>query len=944
MIRASQFRVDQQPQQRLVSITPPRRGEAALTAIENSLDALPQDYSVSLEMAASNRGISLLARYDEMSLMRRMLTSHYPQAVIDEMPPAEDPLIVHSNERAWTRTLRVAGPEYLPIRHSLDDLTERGADPILTLFGAIDSLNAGERVLTRIVLSPIEHDWAAQYHELGMMGAGSLNQTVTDHQRDQQNIQNASGGDIDAKLFIPLAILAIGGLYGYQLYQADDMLKLYGFGAAGIAAVALAGAGWWWFFRGDSGPILHDPKIVQERLSRLAFESHIEIVVIQNDHIPDVRAMTLLDTVTAAYSHYDHPLGAHLAVESTVEGAPSPQDALKPLAPPPVSWKNLFRSSSVSRSLLSAREIAALWHPPAQLDDVHAIGRAGARALAASPTAIETGAYVGTTTARPQRPVRLPDETTNANMFFVARSGMGKSTLMNHVVEHRLQRKAAGLDDDAIVVVDPHTDLVYDIIERVPESLIDRVWLIDLSDEEHTPGVNILDTHIFTDRDRTTDSVMAIAKGIWEQWGPRMQGITEHLVKSIYEINAHPSVPRDQQLTLLDGVNMLQDENFQRLAKSFIKDPYLKDYWDNDFAKLNPHTRQEMIAPVLNRLRYYSSSTRARAILGQSRSTIDIQKVIEDGDVLLVASAQSAVGENVAQLVGASILNLIDDIIRAQGTKASGSRRGVTVVCDEMQTIPGVNFESMLSEVRKYGGNLVLATQSLTRLDELSPTMRDAILSNCAGLAVMQVSAIDAQRLLPELNSESLDIDDITGLDAHNAYMRIRHRNSNVVFSMEIRKPDPVDEIVVKRVRERVADYTAPTAEVQRRLEARAGDGHAILRRIAIESGDPDLINAGRNDMGQRSSGAESRQRRRNDYGNIPERTDNRQPNGAEQRVPPPPPNFFVEASSESGQQPAPNQAETINVERNVERKLSRRARRRANKANSLQEEGAGDD
>ncbi len=100
-----------------------------------------------------------------------------------------------------------------------------------------------------------------------------------------------------------------------------------------------------------------------------------------------------------------------------------------------------------------------------------------------------------------------------------------------------------------------------------------------------------------------------------------------------------------------------------------------------------------------------------------------------------------------ASLLGACILNLVDAVIRSQGTLPANERRGCLVVVDEMQSIPGVDYEGMLSEVGKFGGSLVLATQSLTKLDELSMTMRDTILANIGCLGVFQVSGHDAQRL-----------------------------------------------------------------------------------------------------------------------------------------------------------------------------------------------------
>ena len=49
---------------------------------------------------------------------------------------------------------------------------------------------------------------------------------------------------------------------------------------------------------------------------------------------------------------------------------------------------------------------------------------------------------------------------------------MGKSILMHHIVVHKMLEKAEG-DGDAIVVVDPHADLVGGLPDHVPDSLID---------------------------------------------------------------------------------------------------------------------------------------------------------------------------------------------------------------------------------------------------------------------------------------------------------------------------------------------------------------------------------------------------------------------------------------------------------------------------------------
>ena len=172
------------------------------------------------------------------------------------------------------------------------------------------------------------------------------------------------------------------------------------------------------------------------------------------------------------------------------------------------------------------------------------------------------------------------------------------------------------------------------------------------------------------------------------------------------------------------------------------------------------------------RLSYYASSKRARAILGQPRSTIDMRRTILYGGILLVSTAQGTVGRDVAALVGASLLNLVDSVIREQGRLPPDERGGALVVVDELQSMPGEDYESTLSELGKFGASLVLATQSLAKLHDLSPTMRDTLLANVKCLAVFQVAASDARELIWEMGKDRVTEDDVVSLPVHHCYVR----------------------------------------------------------------------------------------------------------------------------------------------------------------------------
>ena len=374
------------------------------------------------------------------------------------------------------------------------------------------------------------------------------------------------------------------------------------------------------------------------------------------------------------------------------------------------------------------------------------------------------------------------------------------------------------------------------ILEHVPESLIDRVRLIDLADETRSPGINLLDTRVFADRDRTADSVVRVARGLWEQWGPRMQSILEQTVKTLHEANEQ--VEADRQHTILDGLKLLSNEPFRNSVLAKVSDPYLLEWWARDFGGWHRQYRAEALAPVQTRLSYYASSKRARAILGQSRSTIDLRETILDGGVLLVSTSQGTVGRDVAALVGASLLNLVDSVIREQGGLPFSQRRGALVVVDEMQSMPGVDYESMLSELGKFGASFILATQSLAKLEDLSTTMRDTILANVGCLAVFQVAGSDARQLVWELGKDRVSEDDIVSLDVHHCYVRATVGTERLpAFSMMVRKPEDGDPAVAERIRAAATGYTLAARDLAGLMEGDADGQQKVseYRRLLAE-------------------------------------------------------------------------------------------------------------
>ena len=780
----------------LLAVTPPRTGERTLLGVENLLQSIAVPEPFSLELAGDMDGVSLMARCIDDQVVRGQLSAHYPQARIQEVHPGEDPLWVREGEQAWSITLRADGPEYIPLRTFRDDdLLDPGSDPLIALMGALSELEDDERVVARLMLRSLGPDWSQPHLDKAhkMPGMEPREPAYTFQTKPLQ---------MDGVTMAVLGIGALAALKGYLWVQDGEIWKaaLLGVGTA----LGIAAGGWAWWRWKKARKRVEDPVLIKEKVSRIAFDAELQVVAVLPDDTRPQRAGELLGAVAAAYRHFDNPAGARFKIGKVRPDVPDPEN-LHPPGP------GLFGR----RSVLGVREVAALWHPPGAGDETPLVERSGARALLPSAKGVKGGALVGDTTAGKPRPIRFPDDLLRRHHLYVARTRMGKSTLMHHIVAHKMREKAEGRDGDAIVVIDPHADLVAGLLQQVPESLIDRVRLIDLADHRRAPGINLLDTRVFSDRDRTADSVVRVAKGLWEQWGPRMQSILEQTVKTLHEANEHPETDEGSQHTILDALKLLSDRKFRDGVLKRVEDPYLLEWWARDFGSWHHQYRAEALAPVQTRLSYYASSKRARAILGQRRSTIDLRETILSGGVLLVSTAQGTVGRDVAALVGASLLNLVDSVIREQESAALRERRGALVVVDEMQSMPGVDYESMLSELGKFGASFILATQSLAKLDDLSRTMRDTLLANVGCLAVFQVAGNDARTLVWELGKDRVAEDDITSLPVHHCYVRATVGTERMpAFSMMVRKPEEGEPGVASRIREAASSYTLSAQDI----------------------------------------------------------------------------------------------------------------------------------
>ena len=83
----------------------------------------------------------------------------------------------------------------------------------------------------------------------------------------------------------------------------------------------------------------------------------------------------------------------------------------------------------------------------------------------------------------------------------------------------------------------------------------------------------------------------------------------------------------------------------------------VRAFWENEFATWKPQYRAEAIAPIQNKIGQFLSMPILRAIVGQARSRLDLRRVMDNGQILIVNLSKGRIGEDGSTLLGSLLVS-----------------------------------------------------------------------------------------------------------------------------------------------------------------------------------------------------------------------------------------------------------------------------------------------
>jgi len=495
-------------------------------------------------------------------------------------------------------------------------------------------------------------------------------------------------------------------------------------------------------------------QLIKQKMEQRSLKSAFKIAVGTNNR---KKSKLLLSNIAAAYQATSQSESNALALKK------------RPI------FKKCFLKSMKQRSfraspklILSVDELATLYHFPSQkMSNINNISW-GKKILGEAPENLPV--VSAESTEETKNEINIVGETVYKNrlvkygllnadrrrhVYVIGKTGTGKSTLLANMAINDLKH------NKGLCVIDPHGDLVETLLDYIPKHRINDVVYFDPADTERTVQINLFEGENVVHRELIASGIISVFKKLYGySWGPRLEYILRNCLLTLL---------KSEKAKLSDVLDLLTDEKFREKVVSKLDDPILKNFWVNEYNKMHDRQRQEQIASILNKVGQFVSSPLVRNVVNTTESSFSVEKLMDEGKILLINLSQGRLGEDNATLLGAMMITKIQLAAMARVNTSEDKRRDFYLYVDEFQNFATDAFVKILSEARKYRLNLILANQYI---DQIPEEVRNAIFGNCGNIISFVMGAGDASYFQAEYGGLYTQ-DDLVNLDKYQIVNKI---------------------------------------------------------------------------------------------------------------------------------------------------------------------------
>jgi hypothetical protein len=422
--------------------------------------------------------------------------------------------------------------------------------------------------------------------------------------------------------------------------------------------------------------------------------------------------------------------------------------------------------------LLNTEELASLFHLPLRNTETPNIAWLGAKQAPAPINVPREGIIVGRNVYRGvATDIRMARADRRRHTYIIGKSGVGKSQLIANMAVQDV------LNGEGVCVMDPHGDLIDDVLRRVPPERAEDVILFSPADMGRPLALNLMEYDERYPEQKTfvINEMINIFDKLYDLKATGGPIFEQYMRNAMLLVMSHP----ESGSTLMEIPRVLADPDFRRMKLSKCPDPTVVDFWRKEAEKAGGDAALANVVPyVTSKLTQFISNDTMRPIIGQQKSSFNFRDVMDAQKILLVDLSKGRIGEMNSYLLGMIIVGKILMAALSRADIRDEARKDFYLYIDEFQNFTTDSICSILSEARKYGLNLIIAHQYIGQLVKNgNTTIKDAVFGNVGSWLVFKIGSGDAEEVEKEF-SPVFNQFDLLNIEKYTAYVKLLIENT----------------------------------------------------------------------------------------------------------------------------------------------------------------------
>lgn len=397
--------------------------------------------------------------------------------------------------------------------------------------------------------------------------------------------------------------------------------------------------------------------------------------------------------------------------------------------------------------LLNSEELASIFHFPLSSTETPNIFWLTSKIAPAPSSLPSEGISLGENVYRGvKQEIRVKRADRRRHTYIIGKSGVGKSVLLANMAVQDIQ------NGEGVCVLDPHGDLIQDILDRMPPERAEDVIIFSPGDLERPLALNLLDydERYPEQKSFVINEMIGIFDKLYDLKATGGPMFEQYMRNAMLLIMDDP----ESGSTLMEIPKVLSDEEFRRLKLTRCKNQTVVDFWRKEAEKAGGEAALANIVPyITSKLTSFISNDMMRPIIGQQKSAFNLREVMDKQKILLVDLPKGVVGEMNAYLLGMILVGKILMAALSRTDMPQESRKDFYLYIDEFQNFTTNSICQILSEARKYALNLVIAHQYIGQLSKNNNTeIKDAVFGNVGTMISFKIGSEDASFMVKEFS------------------------------------------------------------------------------------------------------------------------------------------------------------------------------------------------